>query len=179
MKDFEIEELTITDMQAHLKNGSITVRSLVEAYLERIEAIDKSGPALNSIITINPIALEEADRLDAHFAKTGEFVGALHGVPVLVKDQIETKDMMTTFGSIAQDGYQPKDDATVVKKVKAAGAIILAKTALPDFATSWFGFCSKQGETKKDRKGRSIFFKGYSKKVTDNGTVIEPWEPEE
>lgn len=148
MKDFEIEELTITDMQAHLKNGSITVRSLVEAYLERIEAIDKSGPTLNSIITINPIALEEADRLDAHFAKTGEFVGALHGVPVLVKDQIETKDMMTTFGSIAQDGYQPEDDATVIKKMKAAGAIILAKTTLPDFATSWFGFCSKQGETK-------------------------------
>lgn len=148
MKSFEIEELTITDMQTHLKNGSLTVRGLVEAYLERIETIDRSGPTLNSIITINPIALDEADRLDSHFAKTGEFVGALHGVPVLVKDQIETKDMMTTFGSIAQDGYQPKDDATVIKKIKAAGAIILAKTTLPDFASSWFGFCSKQGETK-------------------------------
>lgn len=148
MSNFEIEELTIADMHAHLKDGSLTVRGLVEAYIERIEAIDRSGPALNSIITVNPIALEEADRLDAHFAKTGEFLGALHGVPVVVKDQAETKDMMTTFGSIAQDGYQPKDDATVVKKMKDAGAIILAKTALPDFATSWFGFCSKQGETK-------------------------------
>lgn len=148
MKNFEIEELTITDMQAHLKDGLLTVRGLVEAYLERIETIDKSGPTLNSIITINPLALDEADRLDSHFAETGEFVGTLHGVPVLVKDQIETKDMMTTFGSIAQDGYQPKDDATVVKKIKAAGAIILAKTVLPDFASSWFGFCSKQGETK-------------------------------
>ncbi|MGM8909435.1 amidase [Psychrobacter sp. 1U1] len=148
MKNLEIEELTIADMQTHLKNGSLTVRGLVEAYLDRIEAIDRSGPTLNSIITINPLALDEADRLDSHFAETGEFVGALHGVPVLVKDQIETKDMMTTFGSIAQDGYQPKDDATVVKKIKAAGAIILAKTVLPDFASSWFGFCSKQGETK-------------------------------
>ncbi|MEN2750883.1 amidase family protein [Psychrobacter sp. FBL11] len=148
MKNLEIEELTIADMQTHLKNGSLTVRGLVEAYLDRIEAIDRSGPTLNSIITINPLALDEADRLDSHFAETGEFVGALHGVPVLVKDQIETKDMMTTFGSIAQDGYQPKDDATAVKKIKAAGAIILAKTVLPDFASSWFGFCSKQGETK-------------------------------
>ncbi len=136
MKNLEIEELTITDMQAHLKDGSLTVRGLVEAYLERIETIDRSGPTLNSIITINPLALNEADRLDSHFAETGEFVGALHGVPVLVKDQIETKDMMTTFGSIAQDGYQPEDDATVVKKIKAAGAIILAKTVLPDFASS-------------------------------------------
>ncbi|WP_299188624.1 amidase family protein [uncultured Psychrobacter sp.] len=148
MKNFEIEELTITDMQTHLQDGSLTVRGLVEAYLERIETIDRSGPTLNSIITINPLALNEADRLDSYFAETGEFVGALHGVPVLVKDQIETKDMMTTFGSIAQDGYQPEDDATVVKKIKAAGAIILAKTVLPDFASSWFGFCSKQGETK-------------------------------
>ncbi|WP_367111927.1 amidase [uncultured Psychrobacter sp.] len=148
MENLEIEELTIADMQTHLKDGSLTVRSLVEAYLERIETIDRSGPTLNSIITINPLALDEADRLDSHFAETGEFVGALHGVPVLVKDQIETKDMMTTFGSIAQDGYQPKDDATVVKKIKAAGAIILAKTVLPDFASSWFGFSSKQGETK-------------------------------
>ncbi len=148
MAEFDIEELTIADMQAHLKDGSLTVRALVEIYLARIESIDRSGPALNSIITVNPIALDEADRLDAHFAKKGEFVGTLHGVPVLVKDQAETKDMMTTFGSIAQDGYQPKDDATIVKKMKEAGAIILAKTALPDFATSWFGFSSKQGETK-------------------------------
>lgn len=144
----EVIELTIADMHAALRAGTMTTRALVEAYLARIEAIDRSGPALNSIITINPAALDEADRLDALFAKTGELSGSLHGVPVLVKDQAETKDIMTTFGSIAQDGYMPEADATIITKMKDAGAIILAKTALPDFATSWFGFCSKIGETK-------------------------------
>ncbi|RCV87418.1 amidase [Vreelandella rituensis] len=147
-KDFAIEELTIDDMQALLRSGELNVRDLTQAYLSRIEAIDRSGPGLNAIITVNPLALQEADRLDAKFATSGELSGPLHGVPVVVKDQVETKDMMTTFGSIAQDGYQPRDDATVIKKLKAAGAIILAKTALPDFASSWFGFCSKLGETK-------------------------------
>ena len=147
-KDFPLEELKIDDMHALLRSGSLNVHDLTEAYLARIDAVDKSGPGLNSIITINPNALQEADRLDAEFAASGELTGPLHGVPVVVKDQVETKDMMTTFGSIAQDGYQPHDDATVIKKLKAAGAIILAKTALPDFASSWFGFCSKIGETK-------------------------------
>lgn len=145
---FKIEELTISAMQALLKSGELSVRELTLAYLDRIETIDRSGPALNSIITVNPKALEEADRLDSEFATSGQLSGSLHGVPVVIKDQIETKDMMTTFGSIAQDGYQPKDDATVIKKLKACGAIILAKTTLPDFATSWFGFSSKSGETK-------------------------------
>ncbi|QFU01108.1 Glutamyl-tRNA(Gln) amidotransferase subunit A [Halomonas sp. THAF5a] len=147
-QDFAIEELTIDDMQALLRSGKLSVRGLTEAYLARVEAIDKAGPGLNAIITVNPRALEEADRLDAEFAASGALSGPLHGVPVVVKDQAETKDMMTTFGSIAQDGYQPRDDATVIKKLKAAGAIILAKTALPDFATSWFGFCSRLGETR-------------------------------
>ena len=145
---FKIEELTISAMQALLKSGELSVRELTLAYLERIETLDRSGPALNSIITVNPKALEEADRLDREFSTRGQLSGSLHGVPVVIKDQIETKDMMTTFGSIAQNGYQPKDDATVIKKLKACGAIILAKTALPDFATSWFGFSSKSGETK-------------------------------
>lgn len=147
-QDLRVEELTIAEMHAKLKDGTLTVRALTEAYLDRIETIDHAGPTLNSVISINPNALEEADRLDSAFRKSGELSGPMHGVPVVVKDQAETKDMPTTFGSIAQDGYQPKNDATVIARMKEAGAIILAKTAMPDFATSWFGFSSKAGETK-------------------------------
>lgn len=147
-KSFEFDELTVARLHEMLGAGELTVRSLVQAYLDRIEAIDRSGPALNSIITTNPKALDEAERLDRAYAESGNLTGPLHGVPVVVKDQAETVDMPTTFGSIAQDGYVPKADATVIRKLKEAGAIIFAKTALPDFATSWFGFSSKAGETK-------------------------------
>jgi amidase len=147
-KTFQIEEATIGDVHAAYKSRSLNAKELVAAYLERIEKIDKAGPKLNSIISVNSKALDAATALDEEFARTGKFVGPLHGVPVVVKDQVETKDVMTTFGSIAEDGYIPLDDATVIKKLKAAGAVILAKTVLPDFATSWFAFCSKGGETK-------------------------------
>lgn len=148
MTSFAIEEATIDGAHAAMAAGTLTATALVQMYLDRIDAIDKSGPTLNAIISVNPKALEAAAELDAEFASTGAFRGPLHGIPVVVKDQVETKDVMTTFGSIAQDGYMPADDATAIKKLKAAGAIILAKTAMPDFATSWFAFCSKIGETK-------------------------------
>jgi amidase len=147
-KTFQIEETTIADVRAAYESRALTAKELVTAYLERIDKIDKSGPSLNSIISVNPRALEAAAALDTEFQRTGKLAGPLHGVPVVVKDQVETKDVMTTFGSIAEDGYMPQDDATAIKKLKAAGAIILAKTTLPDFATSWFCFCSKSGETK-------------------------------
>lgn len=145
---FNIVEATIDEAQGAIRSGDLTAAELVAAYLERIEEIDKSGPTLNSIITVNPAAMEEAEALDAEFKRTGEFKGPLHGVTVLVKDQVETKGIMTTFGSIAQDGYMPENDATAITQLKEAGAIILGKTALPDFATSWFGICSKIGSTK-------------------------------
>ncbi len=147
-QEFTLEEATIDEVHAAFKSGALTAKALVTDYLERIEAVDKSGPALNSIINISPIALEEAEALDAEYKNSGKFRGPLHGIPIVVKDQVETKDIVTTFGSIAQDGYRPKEDATIIKKLKIAGAIVLAKTALPDFATSWFGFCSQIGETK-------------------------------
>lgn len=145
---FCVEETTIADVQAAYRSGALTARALVAGYLQRIADIDASGPAINSVISVNPKALEAADALDAEFAMTKKLVGPLHGVPIAVKDQVETKDVMTTFGSLALDGYMPKEDATVIKKLKAAGGIILSKTAMPDFATSWFAFCSKCGETK-------------------------------
>jgi len=145
---FNIEETTIGDVHAAYAAGTLTAKALVTAYFERIESIDKSGPTLNAVISVNSKALEVAEALDAEYARTGAFKGPLHGIPIVVKDQVETKDVMTTFGSAAQDGYMPADDATAIKKLKAAGAILLAKTAMPDFATSWFAFCSRIGETK-------------------------------
>jgi amidase len=145
---FQIEEATIDEIHDAFKSLTLTAQGLVSAYLERIEKIDKSGPSINSVISVNPKALEAAKALDDDFAKTGKLSGPLHGIPVVVKDQVETKDVMTTFGSAAQKGYIPKDDATAIKKLKAAGAVILAKTAMPDYATSWFAFCSAIGETK-------------------------------
>jgi len=147
-KAFQIEEATISDVHAAYQSRTLTAKELVAAYLERIEKIDKSGPTLNSIISVNPKALDAATALDTEYARSGKLAGPLHGIPVVVKDQVETKDVMTTFGSIAEDGYIPQDDAFAIKKLKSAGAIILAKTAMPDFATSWFAFCSKSGETK-------------------------------
>ncbi len=145
---FRLEETTIDDIHSAFRSGEMTCRRLVELYLARIEAYDKNGPALNSIITINPRVLEEAEELDRSFERTGDFAGLLHGIPVLLKDQVETRDIPTTFGSVAFKDYYPRDDATLVQKLREAGAVILAKTNLPDFATSWFTFSSAGGETK-------------------------------
>lgn len=144
---FPVAEATIAGIHAAYRSGSLTCRALVEAYLARIAAYDQAGPALNAVLAVNQAALDEADRLDRAFAETGRFVGALHGIPVAVKDQAETKGIPTTFGSIAMDGYMPETDAHAVTRLKAAGGIVLCKTTLPDFATSWFGFCSKGGST--------------------------------
>ncbi|MGB3634770.1 MAG: amidase, partial [Rubrobacteraceae bacterium] len=147
-RSFRLEEATIDDIHSAFRSGELTCRRLVELYLARIEAYDKSGPELNSIITINPNALEEAEELDRSFQQAGELVGPLHGVPVLVKDQAETAGIRTTFGSIAFEDYTPDEDATAVKRLKETGAVILAKTNLPDFATSWFAYSSAGGVTK-------------------------------
>ena len=117
--------------------------------LARVEAYDQQGPAINSVVTVNARATEEARALDEAFARSTTFKGPLHGDPVVVKDQVETAGIMTTFGSVMADGYVPeKDAATVIANLRAAGAIILAKTTLPDFATSWFAYSSKSGTTK-------------------------------
>lgn len=145
---FKLEETTISDIHAAYRAGTLTAAELVSRYLARIEAYDKKGPALNSIITVNAQAEVQASKLDAAFKKSGQLSGPLHGIPIVVKDQAETAGIMTTFGSIAAKGYVPEKDATAVKRLRDAGAIILAKTAMPDFATSWFGYCSMIGETK-------------------------------
>ena len=147
-RPFRLEEATIDDIHSAFRSGEITCRRLVELYLARIEAYDKSGPELNTILTLNPKALEEAEDLDRSLERNGEFVGPLHGIPVLIKDQAETAGIRTTFGSVAFEDYVPEADATAVRRLKEAGVVILAKTNLPDFATSWFAYSSAGGETK-------------------------------
>ncbi|GGC81675.1 hypothetical protein GCM10011512_05500 [Tersicoccus solisilvae] len=140
--------LTIADVHAALRAGDYTTEDLVRACLERIEQIDRSGPQLNAIISVSTTALDEARRLDRELAEQGRLVGPLHGVPVVVKDQIETRDLPTTFGSAASGDYRPERDATAIARLRDAGAIILGKTTMPDFATSWFSTSSRSGVTK-------------------------------
>lgn len=128
-KPFRVVETTITDIHAAYRDGSLTARQLVQAYLDRIEAYDKNGPAINSVITLNPKALEEADRLDAAM-RAGGFVGPMHGIPILMKDQGDVAGMPTTMGSLLFKDYMPKDDAFVVAQLRNAGAIFLGKVTL-------------------------------------------------
>ncbi len=145
---FVLEETTIRDIHQAFRAGTLSCASLTERYLGRISAYDKQGPALNAFVSLNPNALAEAEQLDAAFAKNGKLTGPLHGIPIAVKDQAETAGIETSFGSIALKGYVPKKDATIVAKLKEAGALILGKTTMPDFAASWFGYGSVHGETK-------------------------------
>ena len=126
---FRLQETTIVNIQAAFAAGVLSARQLVELYLSRIEAYDRNGPEINSIITVNPHALEEADQLDKAFGDTG-IVGPLHGIPVILKDQMDTRGMPTTLGSVVFKDYFPDKDAFVVEKLKSAGAIILAKATL-------------------------------------------------
>ena len=126
---FDVLETTIADVHTAYRSGQLTCRQLVQSYLDRIENYDRQGPAINAIITINPAALEEAERLDAAF-KAGGFVGPLHGVPIIMKDQGDAVGMPTTLGSVLFKDYYPDRDAFVVDKLKKAGAIILAKATL-------------------------------------------------
>jgi len=126
---FNLLETTIEQVHAAYKSGELTCRQLVQMYLERIEAYDKKGPAINAIISLNPDALKEADRLDAALKASG-FVGPLHGIPIVMKDQGDATPMPTTLGSLLFKDYYPDRDAFVVDKLKKAGAIILAKSTL-------------------------------------------------
>jgi len=134
----ELTELTIADAHRAMLAGSLTSRGLVLAYLRRIEAYDRSGPSLNAILLVNPRALARADSLDAALARTGRLSGPLHGVPFIVKDNYDTYDMPTTAGSASLAGSIPADDAEQVRRIRAAGAIVLAKSNLAEFAFTPF-----------------------------------------
>jgi amidase len=134
IKSFELDEITISDLQDGMKSGKFTARFLVEKYSARIAEIDKNGPAINSIIELNPDAISIADALDQERKAKGPR-GPMHGVPVLIKDNIDTADkMMTTAGSLALVGSKPSQDSGVAQKLRSAGAVILGKTNLSEWA---------------------------------------------
>src|SRR5215471_13183556 len=133
-KAFELDEATVTELAEGMKSGKYTARSLVEKYLSRIEEIDKRGPAINSVIEINPEADAIARDLDRERKEKGPR-GPLHGIPVLIKDNIDTADrMMTTAGSLALVGAKPPKDAFLIAKLRQAGAVILGKTNPSEWA---------------------------------------------
>ena len=151
--DFELNEVTIDALQQKMKSGTHTSRSITELYLKRIDAIDKAGPKLNSVIELNKSALDMADALDKE-RKAGKIRGPLHGIPVLIKDNIDTGDNMhTTAGSLALGDNFAKQDAFIVHKLREAGAVLLGKTNLSEWANfrsdhSTSGWSSRGLQTK-------------------------------
>lgn len=134
MSLIRVEEISIAELQAAYRSGRTTAHAVTQAHLDRIAAYDKRGPLINSLITVNPHALEEADRMDAVLRATGKCVGPLHGVPVIVKDNIDVAGLPMTAGFQGWKNYYPSEDAPLVKKIRAAGGIILAKSSLSEFA---------------------------------------------
>ncbi|MBK9926233.1 MAG: amidase [Anaerolineales bacterium] len=148
-----LPEWTISELQEKMEAGELTSHQIAELYLQRIEAVDKNGPYINSIIELNPDVLDIADTLDAE-RKAGKVRGALHGIPVLLKDNIDTHDrMQTTAGSLALEGNIAEKDAFIVKQLRKAGALILGKTNLSEWANfrgkpSVSGWSSRGGLTR-------------------------------
>ena len=130
---FTVEETTIAAVHRAFRARTLTCHALVQQYLARIDAYDKRGPAINALVTVNPAALAIADSLDRRFAREG-LTGPLHCIPMLVKDNFETRDLQTTAGSLALKGWLPTRDATMVARIRAAGAIVLAKSNLAEWA---------------------------------------------
>jgi Asp-tRNA(Asn)/Glu-tRNA(Gln) amidotransferase A subunit family amidase len=133
-----ILEMTVAQAHRAMLARQLTARQLVQAYLDRIAAYDQHGPAINSLIVIHPRALAIADSLDAEFRRTGRLSGPLHGIPVIVKDNYDTADLPTTAGSASLAGSIPPDDAFQVRKIREAGAIVLAKSNMAEFAFTPF-----------------------------------------
>lgn len=150
---FSLDELSVDDLNKKMARGEINAQKLVKLYLDRISEIDKKGPHINAVIEINPDAMKIAADLDKERA-AGKIRGPLHGIPVLIKDNIDTADkMMTTAGSIALEGNMAKNDAFVVKQLRKAGAVILGKTNLSEWANfrstrSSSGWSSRGGQTR-------------------------------
>src|SRR5258706_3129311 len=130
---FEVAEASISEIHAAMRAGTLTCRELVNGYLARIATYDKNGPAINALIVVNPAALATADSLDKRFASGGP-VGPLHCIPMIVKDNFETRDLPTTAGSLSLSGMVPQQDAFMVRRIREAGAIGLAKSNMGELA---------------------------------------------
>eukprot|EP01137_Pigoraptor_chileana_P021047 Opistho-2@84260 len=151
--NFDLNEITIDQLQQQMQSGKISAKSLTKMYLKRIAAIDQGGLKLNAVIEINPEALTIAAKMDEE-RKAGKTRGLLHGIPVLIKDNINTADQMqTTAGALALAGNKASEDAFIIKKLREAGAVILGKTNLSEWANfrstrSCSGWSSRGGQTK-------------------------------
>jgi amidase len=149
----DLEEITVPELQKKMESGEQTSASITQAYITRIRQIDRNGPALNSVIELNPEAIHLAENLDNE-RKQGKLRGPLHGIPILVKDNINTGDqMMTTAGSLALSGNRAKEDAFIIKQLRKAGVVLLGKTNLSEWANfrsshSCSGWSSRGGQTK-------------------------------
>ncbi len=143
---FHLEEITIADVHKAFLSGRLTAKQLVERYLERIDAYNQNGPRLNAIIRINPKSMKEAAVLDAKLKKSG-LVGPLHGIPVILKDNVNTLDMPTTAGSLLLKDYVPPYDAFLIKRLRSTGAILIAKANLHEFAVWGETISSILGQT--------------------------------
>jgi amidase len=148
----DVVELSAADAQGRMRAGTLTSRALTQAYLARIAAIDDAGPRLNAVIELNPEALAQAEALDAE-RKAGRIRGPLHGVPVLIKDNIDVAGMVNSAGSLALAGHRPRQDAFIARRLRDAGAVLLGKTNLSEWANfrstrSSSGWSSRGGQTK-------------------------------
>ena len=150
---FDLDEVTIAELQRRMETGLETSRSIVDKYLARIDAVDRRGPGLRSVLEVNPDAAAIADGLDAE-RRAGRVRGPLHGIPILIKDNIATGDrMMTTAGSLALAGAPTPADAFVAARLRAAGVVILGKTNLSEWANfrsthSSSGWSGRGGQTR-------------------------------
>jgi Asp-tRNA(Asn)/Glu-tRNA(Gln) amidotransferase A subunit family amidase len=132
---FRVEETTIAQIHEAMKSGGLTCRALVDAYLRRIQAYDRNGPALNALVVVNPEAQRQADDMDRRYAQTG-LTGSLHCIPTIVKDNFETIGLQSAAGSLSLRGFTSTKDAFLVKRIKEAGALIIAKSNMAEFAFS-------------------------------------------
>ena len=145
-KDFVIHEATVDSIHTAFKNKTLTCTSLVKSYLARIEAYDKQGPTLRALIAINPHALDVAAKMDQHYLASKGRVGSLHCIPVILKDNFNTQDMPTSGGNVAMKTSQPTSDAFTVERMRKAGALILAKSNLQEFARGGVSISSLGGQ---------------------------------
>ncbi len=148
----DVVELSAVDARDRMAAGTLTSRALTQAYLDRIRQIDDGGPMLNAVIETSPAAIADADALDAE-RKAGKVRGPLHGIPILIKDNIDSAGMVNSAGSLALADNRPKQDAFIVKRLREAGAVILGKTNLSEWANfrstrSTSGWSSRGGQTR-------------------------------
>ena len=167
----DLDEITIAELQARMASGELTARQVVEAYLERIDAIDRRGPTLRSVIQTNPDALAIADALDAE-RRGGRVRGPLHGIPILLKDNIDTADrLQTTAGSLALVDVPVSQDATVASQLRQAGAVILGKANLSEWA-NFRSTRSSSGWSGRGRQTRNPYVLDRSPGGSSSGSAV-------